>query len=60
LLDALATRGLLAEDAVVVVEHDRRYSPLDRYGSLIRTDRRRYGDTELSLYTSGSSEASKP
>ena len=50
LLDALGRRMPLTEDAVVVVEHDRRNSPLDRHGSLIRTDRRRYGDTEVSLY----------
>ena len=50
LLEALAGRTLLSEEAVVVVEHDRRQAPLDRHGSLLRTDRRRYGDTELSFY----------
>jgi 16S rRNA (guanine966-N2)-methyltransferase len=56
-LDALVKRTLLTPDATVVVEHDRRNSPLDRHGSLIRTDRRRYGDSELSFYQSESSVA---
>ena len=53
----LAVRALVAlpaaaldEDAVVVVEHDRRNSPADQHGSLLRTDLRRYGDTCISLY----------
>jgi 16S rRNA (guanine966-N2)-methyltransferase len=48
-LQGLATEAL-CEDAVVVVEHDRRNSPADACGSLLRTDLRRYGDTCLSLY----------
>jgi 16S rRNA (guanine966-N2)-methyltransferase len=48
-LDALP-RGSLTSDAVVVVEHDRRNSPLDQHGSLLRTDLRRYGDTVISTY----------
>src|SRR5262249_61169226 len=40
----------------VVVEHDRRAPPADQYGDqygILRcTDRRRYGDTEVSFYTS--------
>jgi 16S rRNA (guanine966-N2)-methyltransferase len=48
-LDGLAGSAL-ADDAVVVVEHDRRNSPADACGSLLRTDLRRYGDTCLSLY----------
>jgi pantetheine-phosphate adenylyltransferase/16S rRNA (guanine(966)-N(2))-methyltransferase RsmD len=50
---ALAVLGegrLLAPDARVVVEHDRRNPPEPRHGGLVRTDLRRYGDTELSLY----------
>ena len=47
----LLGRGTLVEpDARVVVEHDRRNQPDREYGSLIRMDHRRYGDTELSLY----------
>lgn len=41
---------LLADDAVVVVEHDRRRAPDDAYGALARADRRRYGDTEISFF----------
>jgi 16S rRNA (guanine(966)-N(2))-methyltransferase RsmD len=41
---------LLDDDAVVVVEHDRRRAPDDAYGALLRADRRRYGDTEISFF----------
>ena len=40
----------LADDAVIVIEHDRRNAPPDRIGSLLRTDERRYGDTMVSFY----------
>jgi 16S rRNA (guanine966-N2)-methyltransferase len=40
----------LAEDAVIVIEHDRRNAPPDEVGSLLRTDQRRYGDTLVSFY----------
>jgi 16S rRNA (guanine966-N2)-methyltransferase len=40
----------LADDAVVVIEHDRRNAPPERIGSLLRTDERRYGDTLVSFY----------
>jgi 16S rRNA (guanine966-N2)-methyltransferase len=43
-------RARLTDDAVVVVEHAHRAPPPDRAGFLLRTDLRRYGDTELSLY----------
>jgi 16S rRNA (guanine966-N2)-methyltransferase len=43
-------RARLTEDAVVVVEHAHRAPPPDRAGFLIRTELRRYGDTELSFY----------
>jgi 16S rRNA (guanine966-N2)-methyltransferase len=45
-----ASSALLEPDAVVVVEHDRRDPPDLEYGCLVRTDRRRYGDTEVSFY----------
>jgi 16S rRNA (guanine(966)-N(2))-methyltransferase RsmD len=50
--DSLAAlpRARLTDDAVVVVEHAHRAPPPDRAGFLLRTDVRRYGDTELSLY----------
>jgi len=50
-LEILGDRpGDLTEDASIVVEHDRRNPPADRYGSLIRTDSRRYGDTVIAIY----------
>jgi 16S rRNA (guanine966-N2)-methyltransferase len=50
-LEVLGARpDALAEGASVVVEHDRRNPPADRYGSLLRTDSRRYGDTVIAIY----------
>jgi 16S rRNA (guanine966-N2)-methyltransferase len=40
----------LADEAVIVIEHDRRNAPPDQLGSLLRTDERRYGDTLVSFY----------
>ena len=40
----------LAEDAVIVIEHDRRSAPPETLGSLLRTDQRRYGDTLISFF----------
>jgi 16S rRNA (guanine966-N2)-methyltransferase len=40
----------LADDAVIVIEHDRRNAPPEHVGSLLRTDERRYGDTLVSFY----------
>jgi 16S rRNA (guanine(966)-N(2))-methyltransferase RsmD len=40
----------LAEDSSIVVEHDRRNPPPEVSGSMVRTDLRRYGDTEVSFY----------
>jgi hypothetical protein len=45
---------------VVVVEHDRRHRPAERVGCLFLTDRRQYGDTELSFYRSLVRERSGP
>ncbi len=50
LLADLGDGRLLADGAVVVVEHDRRSPPADRHGCLVRTDLRRYGDTEVSFF----------
>jgi 16S rRNA (guanine966-N2)-methyltransferase len=60
---AKETEGVLAElsgelltpCAVVVVEHDRRHQPAASVGSLFLTDRRHYGDTELSFFRSSDS-----
>ena len=50
LLAALGGGELLSAEATVVVEHDRRNRPEQSYGCLVRTDHRRYGDTEVSFY----------
>jgi 16S rRNA (guanine966-N2)-methyltransferase len=54
-LDILGGGDLLTEDAVIVVEHDRRSEPDSRYGCLVRTEVRRYGDTSVSFYRRGAS-----
>jgi len=54
-LGELADKDLLAVCAVVIVEHDRRHRPPASIGGLFLTDRREYGDTELSFYRSGRS-----
>ncbi len=50
--DTLAAlpRARLTADAVVIVEHAHRAPAPDRAGFLLRTELRRYGDTELSFY----------
>jgi 16S rRNA (guanine966-N2)-methyltransferase len=52
--DALALLGApgdrLAPGAIAVIEHDRRHLPPDTAGTLVLTDRRRYGDTHVSFY----------
>jgi 16S rRNA (guanine(966)-N(2))-methyltransferase RsmD len=52
-LQILGRGRLLTEDAVIVIEHDRRLEPDSRNGCLVRTDLRRYGDTSLSFYQQG-------
>jgi 16S rRNA (guanine966-N2)-methyltransferase len=49
-LGFLGDSALLGEERTVVVEHDRRREPGDRYGSLQRFDQRRYGDTGISFF----------
>ena len=53
-LKAIAAEGLLAESGVVVAEHSVREKVQERYGALVLTDRRRYGDTQLSFFASSS------
>jgi 16S rRNA (guanine966-N2)-methyltransferase len=55
ILAELSDKDLLAGCAVVIVEHDRRHRPAASIGGLFLTDRREYGDTELSFYRSGRS-----
>ena len=49
-LAELSGGELLTSCAVVVVEHDRRHRPAGSVGGLFLTDRRMYGDTELSFF----------
>ncbi len=55
ILAELTERDLLTGCAVVIVEHDRRHRPPQHIGALYLTDRREYGETELSFYRSGRS-----
>jgi 16S rRNA (guanine966-N2)-methyltransferase len=55
ILAELSDKDLLAGCAVVIVEHDRRHRPPASICGLFLTDRREYGDTELSFYRSGRS-----
>jgi 16S rRNA (guanine(966)-N(2))-methyltransferase RsmD len=49
-LAAIADSGVLAPDAVVVVEHTKRLKLSDRFGSLALVLSRRYGDTSVSVF----------
>jgi 16S rRNA G966 N2-methylase RsmD len=49
-LAELSGSDLLTPCAVVILEHDRRNRPPDSVGTLFLTDRRQYGDTELSFF----------
>ena len=55
ILAELSDRDLLTGCAVVIVEHDKRHRPPASIGGLFLTDRRSYGETELSFYRSGHS-----
>jgi 16S rRNA (guanine966-N2)-methyltransferase len=54
-LAELCGKRLLTSCAVVIVEHDGRHRPPNSVGCLFLTDRRQYGDTELSFYRSSGS-----
>jgi 16S rRNA (guanine966-N2)-methyltransferase len=49
-LAELSGSDLLTSCAVVILEHDKRMPPPESVGSLFLTDRRQYGDTELSFF----------
>ncbi|HEY7957651.1 MAG TPA: 16S rRNA (guanine(966)-N(2))-methyltransferase RsmD [Polyangia bacterium] len=56
---ALALLGAgrwLAPDGVVVAEHEWRTAPAERHGALALSDRRRYGQTAVSIFTCTSEE----
>lgn len=50
LVNAGATKNLLAADGLVIIEHNRQNPAKLSATALLRTDHRRYGDTELSFY----------
>jgi 16S rRNA (guanine966-N2)-methyltransferase len=50
ILGELSGVDFLTSCAVVIVEHDARHRPPDSVGGLFLTDRRQYGDTELSFF----------
>ena len=54
-LAELSGSGLLTPCAVVVLEHDGRHRPPESVGNLFLTDRRQYGDTELSFFRASGS-----
>lgn len=56
-LKEIAKEGLLDEGGIVVAEHSVRDRLEERYGALALTDRRRYGDTELSFFRSDAAGA---
>lgn len=49
-LSILSDGQLLAQGAVIIVEHDRHNVPPDSLGNLYLSDRRYYGDTGVSFY----------
>jgi 16S rRNA (guanine966-N2)-methyltransferase len=49
-LEALGGAPALTRDGTVVLEHDRRLAPRQNYGSLVKAESRRYGDTELTFF----------
>jgi 16S rRNA (guanine966-N2)-methyltransferase len=55
-LRELGASSLLAKGAWVVAEHAKEDVLLDRYGSLLRRDSRRYGSTAVSLYVKAEDE----
>lgn len=49
-LERLGTGRLLGEYALVIAEHSPRRPPAERFGVLGLSDRRRWGDTEVTFY----------
>lgn len=50
-LQEIARAGILEEATIVIAEHSLREIPAEKYDGLSLTDRRKYGDTEISFYT---------
>ncbi|MEK6726424.1 MAG: 16S rRNA (guanine(966)-N(2))-methyltransferase RsmD [Deltaproteobacteria bacterium] len=49
-IEEIISRDILEDGAVVIAEHSLREKPLMEYDGLTLTDRRKYGDTEVSFY----------
>jgi len=49
-LGLLSGSKILADGAVIIVEHDRHNLPIEKVGGLERVEQRFYGDTGLSFY----------
>lgn len=52
-MEEIVSRDILEHGAVVIAEHSLREQPLIEYDGLTLTDRRKYGDTEISFYRKG-------
>jgi 16S rRNA (guanine966-N2)-methyltransferase len=50
LMTTLGCGGLLGGDGMVVLEHSKRFQTEVKYGSLVRWQEKRYGDTAISFY----------
>jgi len=50
-LEALCRLNMLAPECRVVAEHETRFKPPREVGHLFRIDRRKYGDTTISIYS---------
>lgn len=50
-LETLCRLGLLARECRVIAEHETRFKPPREIDTLFRIDRRKYGDTTISIYS---------
>jgi 16S rRNA (guanine(966)-N(2))-methyltransferase RsmD len=49
-LETLAGSELVSDNSIVIAEHDRKFDPGERFGSLARTRKLEQGDAALSFY----------
>lgn len=59
LMQALNRQGMLSEGGLVVVEHRRSTNMAEEYGKLTLLTRRRYGDTDISIYEASHARLSR-
>jgi 16S rRNA (guanine(966)-N(2))-methyltransferase RsmD len=50
-IEEIVSKDILEDGAVVIAEHSVREQPLMEYDGLALTDRRKFGDTEISFYS---------